>query len=712
VLNHHAMAVISRAGAVGREAALWLDRQFAAYQVAPAGGRGELRSRIIKEAGGLGVRMSNGTFYRRFQAWQAGRVDAMLPPRMRRSPMLHDSAAASALPPGFIGWWRELCIRSQRVTSAAYRELFRELCGGSIIPGYNADWRGILARDYPGYAGDRADCPFRAYGFAPRGWSERNLYALKPAPEALVAGRIGVAAAIEDFGIKIPNTRVGLPFSSVWVMDDRHHDQLVTLTGNIHAQGVVELGAIELLTGYYIYGMKPVMERPDETREMLREDYNRYLVAAVCCVYGYHKAGCLFAGENGTARFPKELCELLERATDGAVRFKAGGLMNSPLVKGLPAGRVGGNPRWKASIESIHNIYKNEMALLGGAKGADPDHSPETLAVDQSEHASLMRVEAALQAHCPELAEVLQSPFPRYHAYRDMVARITQALNARTHHRLEGWDRIGFVRDEYLLDGPDWRPAGALAAMPPAVRDAWLDHVRSDPDRFHRQARISPADAFALSRSKAEAAGELARLPESFVPIILGDKLGQALKVRGNGTMVWRDPFKVDGDQEIAAVVVDEAGHRHKLDAGTEWTVHLSPFDIRAAYISHHDRGYIGQARVLVAGTKWAPDQETIAAVKAAEADMRRTWETIGRRRLADDVDRRVRNAAAMAAVGGADRAGGPATDAMMRGGARVNLEDMVPGHVAGNNEEWADDDAQESALSVVGQCHGGVQDE
>jgi glyoxylase-like metal-dependent hydrolase (beta-lactamase superfamily II) len=122
--------------------------------------------------------------------------------------------------------------------------------------------------------------------------------------------------------------------------------------------------------------------------------------------------------------------------------------------------------------------------------------------------------------------------------------------------------------------------------------------------------------------------------------------------VRGNGTMVWRDPFKVDGDQEIAAVVVDEAGHRHKLDAGTEWTVHLSPFDIRAAYISHHDRGYIGQARVLVAGTKWAPDQETIAAVKAAEADMRRTWETIGRRRLADDIDRRASNAAAMAAAG------------------------------------------------------------
>lgn len=711
MLGSEALGIIARAGASGREAAIWLDRRFSAYQAAPEGRRGAMRADIIREACDRGLPMSAASFYRRYAAWQRGDVTAMLPPRMRRSPLLHDSGAngggVSALPPGFIGWWRELCIESQRVTSAAYRALFRRLRNGCIIPGYNADWRGILARDYPTYHGDMTKCPFRPHGFAPRGWSERNLYAIKPPRAALTAGRIGVAAAIDQHGIKMPFTRVGLPFSSLWVLDDRHHDQLVTLTGNLHAQGVVELGAIELLTGYYIYGLKPVIERPDETREMLREEYNRYLVAAVCCVYGYHRGGCVFAGEHGTARFPDDLRDLLLRATDGAVRFSAGGIRNSPLIRGLPTGRVGGNPRWKASLESLHNLFKNETALLGGSKGADPAHSPETLPADQSEHASLMRVEAALRIHCPEAAEALQSPFPRYHVYRDMVARITQAINARTKHRLEGWEKIGFVRDEYLLDGPDWRPASSLADMPPAVRNAWLDHVRAEPDKRHRVARISPADAFALSRARADEDGALARLPEPYIPIILGRQLAQDLVVRGNGTMLWHDPYRVDGPQEIAALVTDEAGHRHQLERGSRWLVHVSPFDARAAYVSHPERGYVGKAPVLVAGTRWTPDHETIAAIKTAEADLRRSWETIGRRRLAEDIDRRVANAAAMAAAKDVKRTLGPASRDIMLSGTRLPL-DALPscrcdaGATAGDDPE----DPQEAALSYVGRCH------
>jgi hypothetical protein len=71
------------------------------------------------------------------------------------------------------------------------------------------------------------------------------------------------------------------------VIDDRQHDHIVWATGNKHAQGVVELGGIELLTGYYFYGLKPIFEKEGDTLEKMGEVYTRYIAA--CGIWRRHK---------------------------------------------------------------------------------------------------------------------------------------------------------------------------------------------------------------------------------------------------------------------------------------------------------------------------------------------------------------------------------------------------------------------------------------
>lgn len=621
----------------GRAAAEWLDRAFAAYRA--ASDKERARAAIASEAAAFGVPMAGATFYRRLEKWSASGPVAALPPALRRRPADVSGIPSTRLPPGFVGFWQELCFKSQRKTEAAYRSLFNDwLIPGKTIPGYALDWRGILDLDYPLYAGDRDECPFRPYAFTPKGWSSRRLAQLAPSRAALTAARIGPAEALTRFMPEIPNTRAGIPFGAVWVIDDRVHDQLVTVHRNLHAREVVELGGLELLTGFYTWGMVPALERADGTKQMLQGEYMRYLMSAICCCWGFYNGGFMVAGENATARMGDDLLALLDRLTGHRISFKSGALMNSPLARGLWLGSAGGNPRWKAPLESIHNYFKNEMAMLPGAKGADPEHCPEHLAQQKRYHDSLMKAAVGIAKDRPDIAELLESPFPRWSDYRDYIGLIYDRVNRREKHALEGWESCGFMRDFVRLDAPYAEPIERLAKMPPAVRDAWDTVLKAEPGR-HELRPMSPAQAFEAARKRAAARGELLVLPQENVPIILGRALGQVLEVAPDRTMIWRDPHRVDPDKMLQAMVLLRDGSRHPLPAHSKWLVHVNPFSDRTAWVSTEEGAVVGTVPVVWAGTKLAPDAETIAGMKRLEAQERRTWARIGQARLAEHAD-------------------------------------------------------------------------
>jgi len=635
-----------------REAAEWLHRSFLAYGI--AADKDAERERLRGEAELYGLSLAGTSFYRRLEAWRAGGPVAALPPRLRKlAKAPGEEGKATSLPPGFVGFWHELCFQSQRVTSAAYRALFHDwLMAGKVIPGYDTDWRGILARDFPDYVGDDTACPFKPYDFTPVGWGDRNLARIAPSKAALTAARIGTAEA-SALMPEIPQTRYGLPFGSVWVIDDRIHDQLVSCGRNITAREVAELGGIELLTGYYIYGMVPALESADGTKQMLKQSYTRYLMAAICCVYGVSTRGCMIAGENATARLPIELQELLHRLTGGLLRFKSGTIQNNPIAKGLWNGSAGGTPLWKAPLESIHSLFKNEMAMIPGAKGADPEHCPESLAAEQRYHQSIMKAGVALAMDNPDVADLLRSGFPRWEQYRDFIATLYDRVNRREHHRLEGWERCGFMRHMVRLDGTVPVPESHLLTMPEGVRAAWAQVLNSEPAR-HSLVKMSPAQAFVSARQKALDRGELLVLPMIHVPEILGRDLGQELKVRDDRTMTWKDPLRLEADTLIHAMVKLQDGSRHPLPAGSDWLVHVSPFDSRTAFVSRTDGAVVGTATIAVKGTKLAPDEETISSMKRLESQHRREWARIGQKRLSDSADMIGSNLTAFEAAKGA----------------------------------------------------------
>lgn len=621
----------------GRAAAEWLDRAFAAYVVATDKERS--RQTIAVEATQWGMPMAGSTFYRRLAKWEQSGAVAALPAKLRRSGKGPGLATPTRLPPGFVGFWQELCFKSQRVTEAAYRSLFNDwLLAGKTIPGYGKDWRGILDRDYPLFAGDRDECPFAPYAFHPKGWSSRRLAQLAPSRPSLVAARIGTAEALTRFVPDIPNTRAGVPFGAVWVIDDRVHDQLVTVRRNLHAREVVELGGLELLTGHYTWGMIPALENADGTKQMLRGEYMRYLMAAILCLWGVNKAGCLIAGENATARMGDDLLALLDRLAPGVITFKPGAIMNSPLARGLWLGSAGGNPRWKAPLESIHSYFKNEMAMLPGSKGADPEHCPEQLAQQQRYHVSLMKAAVGIAKDRPDVAELLVSPFPRWTEYRDYIGEIYNRVNRREKHRLEGWEACGFMADYVRLDAPYAEPIERLQKMPDAVRSAWGDILKDEPNR-HELRPMSPARAFAHARRRSAERGELLVLPPENVPLILGRALGQVLEVASDRSMVWKDPHRIDPDKLLQAVVLMRDGSRHPLPAHSKWLVHVNPFSDRTAWVSTEEGAVVGTIPVVWAGTKLAPDAETIAGMKRIEAQERSTWARIGQARLSEHAE-------------------------------------------------------------------------
>lgn len=601
----------------------------------------ELRDRYSHQ-----IKFSTATLYRKLAAWKRCGLAGLFPLAAQR----RMQEASASFPPEFLRFWMKLCAQNQRKTAPAWRGLIEDyLRAGKSIPGYDKDWRGIWQDEHVGWAVP-ARCPYsRQGGCLPAGWSERNLrrHALSGYQQA--ATRQGTAAA-RNFLPMIPTTRVGLPFGRVYTIDDVEHDVLVTFLGNVKPQGVVELGALELLTGHYCsWGAKPVRERSDGTREKLQEDYNRYLIAHICCVIGFSYDGCLICGEHGTAKLPKSLRETLDRLSGGLVEFSAGGILNKPIAKGLYLGLSRGNFRFKAALESHHNLKHNELASLLGQKGAKPEKAPEDLERKKAHHKSLMKACVALAGTRPDLIGHLASPFPPYHQYMEAVALLYDRIAERTDHAMEGWDENGFIRQEWKLPGdPLWRPMDSLAELDLSDREAILGVIRRNPTQCMRTRRMSPQEAYEHCRETHK--DRLTRLPDFAVPEILGPTLADHVDVSKQGTMSIPDRYLANHSSQVAALVKHPDGTVDTLNRGQRVMVWLSPYDSRAAYISNSDGVYLGKAPVMVPGTKIDMGEwhRNVAVLNAMESTELKRLAPVAEARMREHIQRKETNIKAL----------------------------------------------------------------
>lgn len=570
----------------------------------------------------------------------------------------------------FVDHWATLVAENQRKTAPAYRALLDAINRGESIPGLGT-WRDIWQREHPGETPPSV-CPFGTRApndQVPRNMSYSALMRLKPTAFGIRASRVGTMSASMDFLMDVIRTRVGLKRCQVIQIDDMWDNSKVVFGDNRLGERVLELSAVDVLTGKIIcYLSKPIIRNFDDTRQTLKTEWTRYLIAHVCCNLGIPEK-MLIMGERGTASVDNDFKAMLTQVSNSAITFGAGGMLSKPIAKGLYEGTPKGNPKYKGLIESLHGYKQNEMANIKGQIGSRDSmgNEPESVYGMAKTEKALATVVAALEERRPGIKDRLAWPWLPLDDYAALKAAAYDAINRRTEHNMEGWEACGFLVAEWRPGhGMPWMPMSALDGLGADAAMAMRRVIESTPSLF-RARRMSPEEAW-LARE-----GEVKPLGDWAMPILLGENLARVCKVSPKLMMEFKDESTMR--KHTVYALIDGC----PLPRGQEYLVWINPCDCSKAYIAELQGQYIGVAPVAQAGT---PD------------DMEALKHSLGIRQLAlsEEVERlrpiankRLKEANAAAAQNAKEILGyDPAQNAIVHAwvnqvAAPVDMDDFMP---------------------------------
>jgi hypothetical protein len=459
-----------------------------------------------------------------------------------------------SLPEAFVQYWKTLCERNQRKSRPAWRELIQRWKNGESIPGYEKS-------------------PSAALHGVPAGWSYGNLMRFAPSEFELSVARIGRSAAA-NYRPLVHTTRVGLEVGQYFFFDDLEHDLKVNFLGiNRKAMRPLELSAMDLFSACKIaWGMKPTID--DEGIKRKLKDYEmRFLLAYILTRIGYRPAGTTLCVEHGTAAISEETEKLLDEASDGAIQVARSGMEGAASL--VYEGRGKGNFRFKAALESSHNLAHNELAALPGQMGKDRDHSPEELHGREKHNNELIKAMAFLP---PERAMLIRSPFLEFNQFLKLAGEVYDKINARDWHELEGWVESGLVANEFRLahDLP-WMSVQRYLEAPDHERNA----IKALIDRpgYAQARKMSPAEVWDRGR------GNLVRLPGYLAPQIIGPENGVERRVGRNGMFEFEDSNIGPGTYRYLARAVRPDGSQEQLVEGETYLTFCNPFEADVLYV-------------------------------------------------------------------------------------------------------------------------------
>ena len=500
----------------------------------------------------------------------------------------------------FREWWSALALSNKRKTFPAYSKMIAMLRKGERLPGVG-DWRDLWAADHGGVRpAEGMPCPYHVGGLVPRGMAYRNMLRLMPSKYAVAAARQGTMAAQMSYVPDMPRTRVGLALCGCVQIDDMVHEVKVAWDGNRHARRVMDLSMIDVLTSCTVGWLCfPMREDDDGRLKTVRGEWVRYLMAHLLCDIGIPDGGVLVMGEHKTAKVDDALLEALNEAAPGKVRFSAGGILSTPLGKGLYAGRPKGNPRFKALLEGKHALTKNLLGdtpgHMGGGRGAEPE---DAYGMDQEDE-RLRRMASALERSRPGILSRLALPYMPWTDYWELARGAYEAADDRTWHSLEGWRECGFETGEWRpnRDSP-WLPMASLKRMDPRAAAAFGSLIASDPSLF-RMRRMSPREAFESRR------GELTRLDDVAATVVMGEGLARPCRCDDKLQLRYRDESTM---RRLTVAGVLDGGRT--LERGKVYQVWHNPLNGGTAYVADESGRYLGTAPVMVAAR--IDDQEAI----------------------------------------------------------------------------------------------------
>lgn len=476
--------------------------------------------------------------------------------------------------------FRGYCEQNQRSSREAYRTMMRDLRNGKHLADLGT-WRDVFASEFP----DRPtphNCPM---DYTPRGWSYANLMKCAGlSAYEIVATRVGRGKA-KDYLPSVYSTRNGLRVGQIYMFDDMWHDAKVNYPGNMRAQRMIELAAVDVFSANrFAYGIEPRKENL-ETGKMhnLNETHMRQLLAHVMINVGYHPEGCTMIVEHGTAAASGDLESIIRNLSNGVITFERSGMLSAPVHKGLFCGQPKGNPKRKAALESQHSLCHTVAAALAGQIGKDRDHSPEQMYGLEQYNNQLIKAAAALP---PERAKLLMLPLLDFNTYKAAIADLYREMNFRCEHDLEGWEAAGLVTTEYRLSPTtnEWMPATWLLDQPADQQLVLYNAIQTMPE-LSRVRKLSPAEVFNAGTS------ELIRLPKSSMPLILGERLAVEKELHDDGLFRFQNQAYGPGEfRYLARSVTDIHGFKIPLVPRRNYVIHINPFNLEECFVSELDR--------------------------------------------------------------------------------------------------------------------------
>lgn len=489
---------------------------------------------------------------------------------------------AKGLPREFVQHWHSLCMQHGRNCKAAHRGLVRDWMAGEPIPGY-----------------DVSPSEWRNSGL-PEGWDYSNLMKgrNRPPKHDLVASRIGRSAAA-DLRPKMLMTRADLEVGQHYMFDDMWHDFKVMAPGQTKSSRIISLHALDVKSAnLFAAGHKPTIWNEDEAkREQLKEKDMVFFLAHVLGNIGYRRAGCELHVEHGTAAIREIVEKRLYDATGGAISVKRGGIVDKALVNGMFAGQGKGNFRFKAALESLHNLIHNETGdrlLFPGQTGSNARlNAPSEL--HGRDRYAMQLLKAAANLTEDQVARI-RLPMLTVGAAIDLIEKAYQLINDRHDHQLEGWAALNIA--EWRLDpSQPWQSNDALVALEPHRREAILALVETD-DSLSRVRKLSPAEVWRGGQRG------LARLADHQQVQVFGPELGDERRA-GEDRLI---EFEADGAaHSFGPYCYDSYGER-LIQPRERYLAYVNPF--------HPDRLFLCDARGAFIGV--APARERASRADAA----------------------------------------------------------------------------------------------
>ncbi len=473
----------------------------------------------------------------------------------------------------------------------------------------------------------------------PVGWSEDNILRFRPDEYALSVARQGTKRAAA-FLPSILKTRVGTRFAQVVFFDDQDYDLKVAPRGSsqraIRPQG---FNCLDYLSGCFMHHAIRLRwwdTENEKYRTLTQEDFTWFVVSYLQ-KHGYRRdgQGTTFVFEHGTATgFNNQRLETfggyhnfdeaLAAVSYGCIRVERSGLFNQAAFAGmLFRPQSSGNPNFKAPLESMFNLVRNRMAALPGATGRNRDMKPaEQYGADHYTGQMLKLWERLDERH----RKLIRFPMLTAEEFGEVAATVYQAINSRTDHGLEGWEKCGHVAPQFRFTADDrapWMSREEVAALPDDVRAMLL--AKAETPGHVRPWQLSPADV------AAQCAGELTKLPDCMIPLLLPRQWSRPATVKSDRTIAIRDQLL--GPEAFSYVCrIEDADGARVLSPGTKLLCYLNPYSPERLVICKEDGSYIGTLNQKTRAG-WL-DQDAILDQLKQRAEMKADMDTAVRPHL------------------------------------------------------------------------------